>query len=103
MASKGINTGFNGALLEQVMAYADRGGMSAQDAVRELVRIGLGMDDPTNVVLSNARQRAYDDMRRWVMKRFAEHLAEFSREVERAAGIEIWGTKAPRSETPGNG
>lgn len=95
MASKGINTGFNGALLEQVQEYADRGGMSLQDAVRELVRLGLSLTDPTDVVLSNARQRSYDDMRRWVMKRFAEKMTEFSREVEAAAGIEIWGEKNP--------
>lgn len=95
MASKGINTGFNGALLEQVAAYADRGGMSLQDAVRELVRIGLSMTDPGDAVIASARQRAYDDARRWVMKGFAEKLTEFSREVERATGVEQWSASKP--------
>ncbi len=94
--AKGINTSFRDALLVRVQAYADAGGMSLQDAVRELTELGLSMASVEDTVLQNARQRAYDDMRRWVMQKFAEKITELSKEVEAAAGLEIWGEKKPR-------
>lgn len=96
--AKGINTSFRDALLARVMDYAAQGGMSAQDAVRELVELGLSQGTMEDVVLQNARQRAYDDTRRFVHNAFSEKLTELSRDMEKQLGIEIWGSKTPRTE-----
>ncbi len=80
---------FRPALYEQIASYADAAGMSDQDAVRELVEVGLSMA-PRDTVVQAARQRAYDDSRRFVMSLFMGKVREVSRECEVQLGLNIW-------------
>lgn len=94
--AKPVSLSLRGPLLEQVTQYADRGGMSIQDALRELALLGLSVD-PSDTVVQNARQRAYDDTRRYVMHLVSEKMTELSRDVEKTLGLKIWGKEPPRN------
>lgn len=93
--AKGLSISLRGALLEKVQAYAQQGGMSLQDAMRELAELGLSVA-PADTVTLNARQRAYDDTRRFVGGIFAQKMTEFALDVEKTLGLEIFGSKPPR-------
>jgi hypothetical protein len=93
--AKGLTLSFRGAQLEELTAYAERGGMTLQDAIRELVSLGLSVA-PQDTITQNARQRAYDDTRRYVHAKFAESLTNLSRDMEKTIGLEIWGATTPK-------
>lgn len=93
--AKGLTLSFRGAQLEELTAYAERGGMTLQDAIRELVGVGLSVV-PQDTVLLNARQRAYDDTRRYVHAKFAEALTQLSKDMEQTLGLQIWGSTKPK-------
>ncbi len=95
--AKGLTLSFRGAQLEELTAYAERGGMTLQDAIRELVHIALSVS-PTDAVIAATRQRAYDDTRRYTMQKFSEAVTQVSRDMEKTIGLEIWGSKTPKSE-----
>lgn len=82
-------------MVERITDYATRGGMTLQDAVRELVELGLQME-PTDALVLNARHRAYDDARRWAQTAFAAKLKELSLDAEEALGISIYGSITPK-------
>lgn len=94
--AKGLSLSLRGKQLEDVQTHADRGGMSLQDAVRELVALGLSVA-PHDTLIQNARQRAYDDTRRYTMRLMSEKMTELSRDVEKTLGLEIWGQQPPRN------
>lgn len=84
-----IFTTFRPAIYERIAAYADAGGMSDQDAVRELVEMGISVS-PSDAAVLAARQRAYDDARRFVTTLLMAKLKELSRDVEGQLGLTIW-------------
>lgn len=93
--AKGFSLSLSGALLEQVTAHANQGGMSLQDATRELVLLGLSVA-PQDTVIQNAKQRAYDDTRRYVASKYAELVTLLSKDLEKTLGLQIWGSTPPK-------
>lgn len=65
-------------LNQRVLQYAvahER--MTPQDAIRELISMGLSVS-PTDDATMVSKQRAYNDMRSWGFKQFAEKLEEIA-------------------------
>lgn len=90
--NRGVNLWLRPELRDKVLAYAERGGMSVQDALRELAELGLQME-PTDVLIIGARQRAYDDARRWAQTMMAAKLKELAYEAEASLGLSIFSPK----------
>jgi hypothetical protein len=87
-----ISIGLRPHQFRAVRAYADRGGMDVNDAVRELVDIGLSTS-PKEAIILAARQRAFDETRRWAMTQVAEKLNKIGRDAEQSLGLHIFAKK----------